>query len=52
MLLPKAPFEKKYSGTPTNAPIEKQINCLFVRFAMTFVFILDKSFGTLTDIAT
>jgi hypothetical protein len=45
-LVQMLPFKRKNSGTPSAAPLAKQINCLFVRLNMTFVFTAVKSFGT------
>lgn len=39
---------KRYVGIPTAAAIPKQISWRFVRLNAIFVFILDKSLGTLT----
>ena len=48
-LLPIAPFVMKYVGTPMTAADAKQTICRFVRLNATFVFTLDKSFGTGTN---
>ena len=37
-LVPILPFKRKNRGTPIAAPLAKQINCLFARLNMTFVF--------------
>ncbi len=45
VLVPVVSLHRKNIGTPTNAAIEKQINCLLVRLNISLVFTLLKSFG-------
>jgi len=46
VLTPNGDLSKKKTGTPTSAPLPKQMSCRFVRLKRTLVFTLDKSFGT------
>lgn len=41
-------LSKKKSGTPISTAGEKQTSCLFVKLRKTFVFTLERSFGTVT----
>ena len=46
VLFPSGFLSKKKSGTPTSAPLPKQISCLLVRLNATLVLTRVKSFGT------
>lgn len=48
VLVPVLPLSKKKSGTPISTAGEKHTSCRFVRPNSTLLFILVKSWGTVT----